>query len=154
MSPTSRRYIRTVVCGALMLTHPTLHADTAETVGGYWLDPSGAVIRIARCEDKLCVEIAALPPGDHPNLDVRNPSPRLRQRPLCGLRIGEDFAERDSQHADGGWIYDPKTGRTYRGSMTAEGGLLKLRGFIGLKLFGRTETWTRARQVPTPCQRR
>lgn len=27
--------------------------------------------------------------------------------------------------------------------MTAEGDVLHLRGYLGIKLFGRTETWTR-----------
>jgi uncharacterized protein (DUF2147 family) len=120
-------------------------------VRGYWLEPSGSVIRITPCERRLCIQIVALPPGDQPYTDIHNPNRSLRKRPLCGLRIGGDFVERDAQHADGGHIYDPRSGHTYRGSMTADGDLLELRGYVGLKLFGRTEVWTRAGRVPPQC---
>jgi hypothetical protein len=81
---------------------------------------------------------------------MHNPDPKLRARPLCGLRIGEGFVAVDPQHARGGHLYDPQNGRTYRGEMTAEGNRLRLRGYIGLPIFGRSETWTRATEPP-PC---
>lgn len=149
MNASLRNCVRMAIfCGAFALASGA-HADTA-TVRGYWLEPSGSVLRIAPCADKLCIQIIALSQGSHPQTDVHNPVVSLRPRSLCGLRIGEGFVEKDPQHAEGGHIYDPKTGRTYSGSMMAEGALLKLRGFVGVKLFGRTETWTRALHVP-PC---
>lgn len=136
------------LCAVLATT--ALHAASA-TILGYWVEPSGSLIRIATCGHKLCIYIASLPPG-RPATDVHNPDRALRDRPLCGLRIGEDFSERDPLQADGGHLYDPKSGRTYRGSMTADGDLLHLRGYVGLKLFGRTETWKRASgPPPRPC---
>ena len=147
-----RPCIRKLVCVALTLVPFALRAETA-TVRGYWLEPSGSVLRIARCENKLCIYVVALSPGDHPDVDVHNPDRKLRGRRLCGLRIGEDFIEKDTRHADGGYLYDPKTGRTYRGSMTAEGDRLELRGYVGIKLFGRTETWARARPIASSCRR-
>ncbi len=128
----------------------SLHAE-GPAVRGYWLEPSGSIIHIAPCDHGLCLQIAALPPGPHPDADVHNPDRSLRSRPLCGLRIGENFIERDAQHAEGGHLYDPKDGRTYRGSMTAEGDLLELRGYVGWKLFGRTETWKRTQGPPVRC---
>jgi uncharacterized protein (DUF2147 family) len=122
----------------------------AATVMGYWRVPGGSVIRIAPCDHWLCVEIARLPAGKHRATDVHNPDPRLRNRPLCGLRIGEGFVEVDPQRARGGHLYDPKSGRTYSGQMRAAANLLHLRGYVGLPIFGRTETWTRASQPP-PC---
>lgn len=133
-----------------VLGSANLHAADG-TIRGYWREPSGSIIRIAPCGSELCVEIYALSLGPHPSTDVRNPNKELRKRPLCGLRIGEGMIERDSRHADGGHLYDPKNGRTYRGSITADGDLLKLRGYVGLKLFGRTETWTRVRTIPRQC---
>ncbi len=126
----------------------SLHAASA-TVRGYWREPSGAVIRIVRCGPRLCMDIVALPPEPHHLTDVHNPNRSLRERSLCGLRIGEGFIERDSGHADGGHIYDPKSGHTYHGSMSLDGDLLELRGYVGLKLFGRTETWMRVHVAPS-----
>jgi uncharacterized protein (DUF2147 family) len=120
-------------------------------VRGYWQEPSGAVIQIAQCTEGLCLKIVALSPSDHPHTDVHNPNEKLRGRPLCGLRVGQDFTQTDSQHADGGHVYDPKSGRTYSGSMTAQGDTLKLRGYLGIELLGRTETWTRVGQGHAAC---
>ena len=44
-----------------------------------------------------------------------------------------------------GTLYDPTDGATCRGRVTLTGTrTLSLRGFVGLPLFGRSETWTRA----------
>jgi uncharacterized protein (DUF2147 family) len=127
-------------------------ANAAEAgVRGYWQEPSGAVIQIAQCAEALCLKIVALAPGDHPHTDVHNPDEKLRGRPLCGLRVGQDFTQTDSQHADGGHVYDPRSGRTYSGSMTAQGNTLKLRGYLGIELLGRTQTWTRVGQGHATC---
>jgi len=46
----------------------------------------------------------------------------------------------------GGRIVDPRNGRTYRATMRLDGAnRLRLRGFVGVRAFGRTETWERAR---------
>lgn len=120
-------------------------------VRGYWQEPSGGVIEIALCAQGLCLTIVALPPGEHPRTDVHNPDVKLRGRALCGLRIGQDFTQTDAQHAEGGRLYDPKSGLTYSSSMMAQGNTLKLRGYVGISLFGRTETWTRVGQGHGTC---
>lgn len=149
MGPTAR--LRLLLAAATVLATAGVSAS-AQTcaVCGYWRTPSGAIVRIAPCGRKLCVEIAELSSGDHPLTDVRNPTPALRSRPLCGLRIGTGFLETDPRHASQGHLYDPKSGRTYSGQMTAEGNLLHLRGYLGVPIFGRTETWSRTSKPP-PC---
>ena len=149
MSALLRRFNPLILCAALAAA--SAYAQSA-TVLGYWREPRGSIIRIAPCDRQLCIEIAELPPGHHAVADGRNPDPRLRTRPLCGLRIGEGFVEVDPQHARGGHLYDPRNGRTYSGDMTADGNLLHLRGYFGLRIFGRTATWARASQPP-PCPR-
>lgn len=121
------------------------------SVLGYWREPGGSVIRVASCGEKVCVWIITLSRGKHPGTDTHNPDPKLRGRPLCELRIGDGFTATDPRHADGGFLYDPRSGHTYRGSMTAIGDTLKLRGYIGIRLFGRTETWTRAHRPSQTC---
>ena len=151
MSITWTRCPPSVRCAVLALTVAAANAYAqALPVSGYWRTPSGAIVRIAPCGRALCVEIAKLPPGNHPASDSHNPDPKLRKRPLCGLIIGGGFDAVDPQHARGGHLYDPQSGHTYSGQMTAEGNLLRLRGYVGLPLFGRTETWVRASK-PAPC---
>src|SRR6185312_8397119 len=100
---------------------------------GDWIGPSGSVLRIAPCEKGLCIQIVGVPPSDQPYTDIHNPDPSLRGRPLCGLRIGEGFVQRDPRRAEGGRIYDPRSGRSYRAMMKAEDDRLELRGFVGVR---------------------
>ena len=53
------------------------------------------------------------------------------------------------RYANGAWkggrTYDPENGKTYRSSMKLGGdGSLRVRGYIGIPLLGRTEIWVRA----------
>ena len=81
-----------------------------------------------------------------PRLDVNNPDPSLRSRRLLGLTILSGFRF-DGSRWTGGSVYDPNSGNTYRGTITlVDHDTLALRGYIGIPLFGRTETWRRRSQ--------
>ena len=112
-------------------------------VASDWREPGGSVIRIAPCGAELCARLVALSSQAPGRADVHNPDPAKRIRPLCGLQIGYGFQPSGPDHAEGGHLYDPKSGKTYQGEMTARGDHLMLRGYVGIKLFGRTEEWTR-----------
>ena len=142
-----RRYSLFFLLVALAVA--SAHAQTP-TVLGYWREPGGSIIRIAQCAQRLCVKIAKLPGGKRALTDLHNPDPKLRNRPLCGMWVGLGFIAIDPRHARDGHLYDPRSGRTYSSEMTADGNLLHLRGYVGLRIFGRTETWVRA-SPPPPC---
>lgn len=118
---------------------------------GDWRDPTGSVIRIDRCGTQLCLWIASLSPKAPSAADIYNPHPGERSRALCGLQIGSGFTLRDPDQAAGGTLYDPKSGKTYHGSMTAAGSKLELRGYVGIPLFGKSETWTRTTAPADGC---
>ncbi len=65
-------------------------------------------------------------------------------KPVLGLQIIRGLKP-DGDSWDGGQILDPETGDTYRCSMrlTDAGRKLVVRGFLGISLFGRSQTWTR-----------
>ena len=117
---------------------------------GDWREPGGSVIRIAPCENSVCATLAAV--KSPTPYDGNNPDPAQRMRRLCGLAIGYGFHLADPTHANGGQLYDPKTGKTYHGEMTSEGDTLKLRGYVGIRAFGRTETWTRVSALEQICR--
>jgi uncharacterized protein (DUF2147 family) len=91
------------------------------------------------------------PPGDpmagQPRVDRENPDPALRKRPIQGLRLLEGFRFNGEVWV-GGTIYDPDNGRTYKCTMRLDGDRLKVRGFVGFSLFGRTTEWSRAATPP------
>ncbi len=136
----------------LLLQFSTSHAIDAppSSVLGYWREPGGSVIHIDTCETGLCAVLAALPAAVPATSDVNNPDASLHNRPLCGLRIGEGFRS-EGDRATGGHLYNPRNGKTYRGSIEAKGDALDLRGYIGFKAFGRSVTWTRLNEPPPAC---
>lgn len=85
-----------------------------------------------------------------PRTDVNNSDLNKRKVPLKGLVIVKDmvFKEIDGNIIkwDGGSIYDPNNGSEYSFSAEIDKKnkmVLNARGFIGLSLFGRTDTWTK-----------
>lgn len=110
------------------------------------------MIHVAPCGSGICATLTALSKSAPSTVDDKNPDATLRTRPLCGLRIGDGF-QGTGDKAEGGHLYDPKSGKTYRGSMTAKANELDLRGYIGIKAFGRSETWTRLNEAPPACSK-
>jgi uncharacterized protein (DUF2147 family) len=48
----------------------------------------------------------------------------------------------DNEWGDGS-ILDPKTGKVYKAKVTLDGNKLHVRGYLGVSLLGRTQTWVR-----------
>lgn len=63
-----------------------------------------------------------------------------KNKPLIGLEIIRGL-EKDDDEFTGGTITDPKTGKTYKCTITRDGDKLNVRGYIGFSLIGRTQTW-------------
>ena len=81
---------------------------------------------------------------NQPKVDRRNPDESLRDRPVVGMELMRGFRYEGDNRWAGGTIYDPESGKTYKCKMTlAAPNELKVRGYIGVSLFGRTTTWTR-----------
>ena len=68
------------------------------------------------------------------------------EKKLVGKVILRDLQHDEGADYKGGKIYDPESGKTYSCKATRQAdGNLKVRGFIGASLFGRTTLWTRQR---------
>jgi uncharacterized protein (DUF2147 family) len=127
----------------------TASAQKADDLLGKWLNPSGeGQIQIYKKDSKYYGKLVWLKIPDRdgkPKTDIKNPDPSLRSKPELGLEILKDFTFNGEDVYEDGTIYDPKSGKTYRCKMTLESNHLKIRGYIGISLFGRTEVWTRVK---------
>lgn len=117
-------------------------------VEGRWLSGDGSGwIQIRRVGESLigtAAGSATAKEGDAPQLDEHNPDPALRSRPIDGITIMSGFSYAGDGRWTGGTIYDPNSGKTYKSTVTQiDRDTLRLRGYIGISLFGRSDTWTR-----------
>jgi uncharacterized protein (DUF2147 family) len=82
--------------------------------------------------------------------DSRNPDPALRDRELVGIELlrGLRPSQSQEQWTDGD-IYDPTSGHRYRAVISLDGpNRLRVRGYVGIELLGRTTTWIRVQGEP------
>ncbi|TAL68835.1 MAG: DUF2147 domain-containing protein [Bacteroidetes bacterium] len=129
---------------------PAQVAKDFDTVLGNWLTAKGdAKVQIYKKNNKYYGKIIWLktPNDEHgkPKVDKENPDESLKKRPIIGLEILTDFVyDGDYTWVDGD-IYDPKSGDSYSCKMylSKDYKTLEVRGYIGISLFGRTETWKR-----------
>jgi uncharacterized protein (DUF2147 family) len=135
-----------------------------DAIIGLWNTPDNdAKIEIYRCGAQYCGRISYLeettyPPDDEggmaglPMVDRYNPDPDLRKRPLTGLTFLEGFTYMGDNTWDGGRIYNPENGKFYKAriSLATDSDHLMLRGYWGVSLLGRTETWVRSTGSANP----
>jgi uncharacterized protein (DUF2147 family) len=125
-------------------------AQKKDDILGKWLNPSGeGQIEIYKKADKYSGKLVWIKDpnddGGKPKLDIKNPTVSLRSRPVMGLEILKNFVFEDGKWTDG-TIYDPKTGKTYSCNLSLkENGQLNIRGYIGISIIGRSESWKRVK---------
>ncbi len=68
-----------------------------------------------------------------------------KDQPIIGMTILSGLRKTGDNEWSGGEILDPENGKVYKSkmSLTEDGNKLNVRGFIGISLLGRTQTWER-----------
>jgi uncharacterized protein (DUF2147 family) len=112
-------------------------------------DQSGkpkSLIRITESNGELRGKIEKLfrGPDEDPNPKCDKCEDTRKDQPIIGMTILTGMKP-DGDGYDGGRILDPANGKIYKSKMSlADGGKkLDVRGYIGMPLFGRTQTWLR-----------
>ena len=142
------KWIYGVIFAAILFSGVDAFAEKADAILGEWYtEEERSVVEISRCGNLYCGKITWLKyPKDDAGMDkvdFKNPDETLRNRPLWGLEILRDFKYDGENEWASGKIYDPKNGKTYSCKITREGNVLKVRGYIGLSLLGRTTLWNK-----------
>ncbi len=138
---------------ALLLLTPAMRAGaggTASPVGRWVTEGGSSHVEIYRCGEDLCGRIAWLrePIGKDgkPKRDSKNPDPARRAQTIEGLTFLWNFAAVAPGEWDGGRVYNPLDGDTYRARMRMlPDGRLELRGYVLLPLFGGSQRWERVK---------
>jgi uncharacterized protein (DUF2147 family) len=125
--------------------------ETTPTAAGVWqqVDDDGKIGALVTISEEQGVYVGRLSqlfpePGDDPNPICTECPGDKHNLPILGLVFIEGMKQSGLDYEDG-TILDPETGKIYHASMhlSPDGTKLTVRGYIGLELFGRSQTWNR-----------
>ncbi len=142
-----------------LLSIVTFHFSNAQTASveesdkilGVWQTGSGkGRIQITKYSDKFGGKLIWLrEPLDekgNPKLDIKNPDENKRKNPKIGLNNLLGFTYEGKGKYENGTIYDPENGKTYKCVITlVDENTINVRGYVGITMIGRTDTWTRVK---------
>ncbi|HEY8608739.1 MAG TPA: DUF2147 domain-containing protein [Noviherbaspirillum sp.] len=127
-------------------------ASAQETAVGVWKtidDETGkpkSLVRISETNGELRGRIERLfrDAGEEQNPKCTSCEGALKDQPILGMTIITGMRKEGDGYA-GGQILDPASGKVYKSKMSlADGGRkLDVRGYVGVPMFGRTQTWVR-----------
>jgi len=139
------------LAGALLASAVTAIAQTDTPVGTWQTidDHTGqpkALVQITQDSDgKLSGKvIKGLGANNQPDRRCTQCTDARKDQPVLGMTI-IDSMKKDGDAWDHGQILDPENGKVYKCRMHLEDGGNKLvvRGYIGVALLGRSQTWVR-----------
>lgn len=152
ISRARRILLNVMVSSAVMLFGASFTADPGnpDAIVGVWKTGEGtAMVKIYKNGDKYQGRVVWLkepndPETGKPKVDKNHPEEASRTRPVLGLINVWGFSYKENNTWDDGNIYDPKNGSTYSCTIRMPNpNTLEVRGYIGVSLIGRTDTWTR-----------
>jgi uncharacterized protein (DUF2147 family) len=144
--------LKTAAFAATALIATASWAQQASPVVGLWKnidDHTGkpkALIRITENNGEIKGKIEKLfrEAGEEAQPKCDKCDDERKDQPVIGMTILTGMKQ-DGGEFNGGKILDPNNGKVYRSKMTlVEGGKkLKVRGYIGMPMIGRTQVWVR-----------
>jgi uncharacterized protein (DUF2147 family) len=138
-----RGLLAIVFAFALALLVP-IAVSAADATGEWLIEDGDARVRIAPCGADLCGTVAWIKEGS-PTIDVNNPDPAKRSRPLIGSEVLLGLKPSGTSEWTGS-LYDAENGRTYVGKLTiVDERHIKVAGCVLGGLICETQTWTRTK---------
>ena len=137
-----------VLCGIFLTGAAIAATENGPSPDGLWLtENQRSVISVESCKndkDLVCGHIHWII-KDGMQRDSKNPDAAKRNNPMCGLKLMWDFHQHDAMNWIDGHIYKADEGDIYNATLQMlPSGKMLVRGYVGMPLFGKSQTWTRA----------
>ena len=136
-----------------ILLNNFLLSQNSNDIIGIWLnEEKDAKIEIYKSENLFFGKLIWLKEPKDINgkfkTDKNNPNKNLRNEKLLGLKILSNLMWNNKEKEwINGSIYNARDGKTYQVFANLSEGKLKLRGYIGFSLFGKTTIWTKSNLI-------
>jgi len=146
---------RSALLVGLALMSPASFAQTTQTepIVGNWktiddkTNQAKSIIRIELVDQKLQGTVVKIftAPGDRPDPVCEQCKDHRKDKPVIGMTIMSGLKRTSSTLWEGGEILDPNNGSIYKVKLNldAEAKVLSVRGYVGVPMIGRSQTWIR-----------
>jgi uncharacterized protein (DUF2147 family) len=105
-----------------------------------------SIVEIYEKSGKIYGKVIEILDLDHKNDSCKKCSGTDVNKPILGMIVIKGLKQ-DGDEYNSGKILDPKNGKLYQCFITLEGNeKLKVRGYIGISLLGRTQYWQRVKK--------
>jgi len=123
----------------------------SQSIFGKWYstnDETGeidSVIEVYKKQEKAFGKIIEIKNSERKNAVCDLCKDKNKNKPILGLNILNGL-EKDGEEWSGGTILDPRNGNVYKCFIQlVQQDKLKIRGYFGLSIFGKTAYWQRAK---------
>lgn len=142
------KFMKTIVTTLLFLVTLSFNA---QTIFGKWHSTNedtgevDSVVEVYEKDGKAYAKIVEIKNPERKNAVCDLCEGENKNKPILGMNILTGL-EKDDDEWSGGKILDPRNGKVYKCYIKlVEPDKLKLRGYIGFSLLGKTAYWTRAK---------
>lgn len=143
--------MKTKILYSIVLVVATIFASQAQSVLGKWktIDDETkkpkSIVEIYEDNGKVFGKVIEILDKTKEGKLCEECTGAQKNKPIKGLIIVQNLKKNGSSW-DGGTILDPSTGKEYKCSLTLESSnKLKVRGYLGISLLGRTQYWERVK---------
>lgn len=147
MNRTFKHYLRFVICLLLLTQH-----GFSQSILGKWKtidDISGkekGIVEVYEKSGLIYARILDIFETEHKNKKCSLCAGQDKDKPFLGLVIVRGLKKEGDEY-NGGKVLDPKIGKYYKCYMKLEEpDKLKIRGYVGVPMLGRTQYWYRVKK--------
>lgn len=123
----------------------------AQSVTGKWktfddeTKEAKSIVEITERDGKIYGKVIEILNPAKKNIKCTNCSGTDKDKPVLGLEILKGLSKDGKEYSDGK-ILDPSNGKLYKCTVSLDGNdKLKVRGYVGISAFGRTQNWVRVK---------
>ena len=123
----------------------------AQSVTGKWktfddeTKEAKSIVEITERDGKIYGKVIEILNPAKKNIKCTNCSGNDKDKPVLGLEILKGLSKDGKEYSDGK-ILDPSNGKLYKCTVSLDGNdKLKVRGYVGISAFGRTQNWVRVK---------